>query len=181
MDCFMALVVIDAGHGGGNPGAVYQGRREKDDALALSLAVGRILEQNGVDVYYTRTEDVYESPAEKAQKGNAVQGDYFVSIHRNSSPYPNQYTGIESLVYNRYGEAARLAYNINTRLEQLGFENQGINEQKNLVVLNRTQMPAVLVEAGFINTDMDNRLFDERFDEIARAIADGILATVWSS
>ena len=40
-------------------------------------------------------------------------------------------------------------------------------------------MPAVLVEVGFINTDADNQLFDERFDEIARAIADGILATVW--
>lgn len=177
----MALVVIDAGHGGADPGAVYQGRQEKDDTLALSLAVGQILEQNGVEVYYTRTTDVYESPTRKAQEGNAVQGDYFVSIHRNSSPYPNQYTGVETLVYNRYSEAARLAYNINTRLEQLGFENQGINEQTNLVVLNKTQMPAVLVEVGFINTDADNRLFDERFDEIAQGIADGILTTVWST
>ena len=44
----MALIVIDAGHGGGNPGAVYEGRQEKDDTLALALEVGRILEQNGV-------------------------------------------------------------------------------------------------------------------------------------
>lgn len=108
-------------------------------------------------------------------------GDYFVSIHRNSSPYPNQYTGVESLVYNLYSEAARLAYNINTRLEAVGFVNQGVNERKNLVVLRRTQMPAVLVEVGFINTDADNQLFDERFGEIAQAIADGILATVWSA
>ena len=105
----MALVVIDAGHGGANPGAVYNGRQEKDDALRLATAVGQILENNGVDVYYTRTSDIYESPSQKAQEGNAVQGDYFVSIHRNSSPYPNQYTGVESLVRNRYGEAARPA------------------------------------------------------------------------
>lgn len=177
----MALVVIDAGHGGSNPGAVYMGRQEKDDALALALEVGRILEQNGVEVYYTRTTDIYESPARKAEEGNAVGGDYFVSIHRNSSPYPNQYTGIETLVYNRYGEAGRLAENINARLEQTGYENQGVNERKDLVVLNRTNMPAVLVEAGFINTDEDNRLFDERFEETARAIAEGILATVWSA
>lgn len=177
----MALVVLDAGHGGANTGAVYNGRQEKDDALALALAVGRILEQNGVRVYYTRTSDVYESPYHKAMEGNAVNADYFVSLHRNSSPYPNQYTGVETLVYNRYGEAARLADNINTRLEAVGFENQGVNERQNLVVLNRTQMPAVLVEAGFINTDADNRLFDERFDEMAQAIADGILATVWSA
>ena len=177
----MALVAIDAGHGGGNPGAVYNGRQEKDDVLALALAVGNILEQNGVQVYYTRTTDVYESPSQKAMEGNAVNADYFVSLHRNSSPYPNQYTGVETLVYNRYGEAARLAYNINSRLVDIGFENQGINERQNLVVLNRTQMPAVLVEVGFINTDADNQLFDERFNEIAQAIADGILATVWSS
>ncbi len=177
----MALVVLDAGHGGTNPGAVYNGRREKDDALALTLAVGDILEENGVNVYYTRTTDVYESPYQKAMEGNAVGADYFVSIHRNSSPYPNQYTGIESLVYNRYGEAARLAENINTQLEEVGFVNQGVNERTNLVVLNRTQMPAVLVEAGFINTDADNQLLDERFDQTARAIADGILATVWSA
>ncbi len=140
----MALVVIDAGHGGANPGAVYGGRREKDDVLALSMEVGNILERNGVDVYYTITSDVYESPAQKTEEANAVRGDYFVSIHRNSSPYPNQYTGVESLVYNRYGEAARLAENINARLEELGFANQGVNERKDLVVLSGSQMPAVL-------------------------------------
>ncbi|MCI8790210.1 MAG: N-acetylmuramoyl-L-alanine amidase [Lachnospiraceae bacterium] len=177
----MALVVIDAGHGGNNPGAVYQGRQEKGDVLALALAVGKILEENGVDVYYTRTTDVYESPEQKVQEGNAVQGDFFVSIHRNSSPYPNQYSGVETLVYNHYGEAARLARNINARLELVGYEDQGVNERADLVVLNRTQMPAVLVEVGFINTDADNQLLDERFGETARAIAEGILATVWSS
>ena len=177
----MALIVIDAGHGGGNPGAVYEGRQEKDDTLALALEVGRILEQNGVEVYYTRTGDVYESPAQKAEEANAVGGDYFVSIHRNSSPYPNQYTGVETLVTNPYGEAGRLAYNINTRLEEVGFENQGVNQRDNLAVLNRSQMPAVLVEAGFINTDADNRLFDERFGDMAQAIADGILATLWGT
>lgn len=174
----MALVVLDAGHGGPNPGAVYYGRQEKDDALALAMAVGRILEQNGVQVYYTRTSDIYETPYQKAMEGNAVNADYFVSLHRNSSPYPNQYTGVETLVYNRYGEAARLADNINTRLEAIGFESQGVNERQNLVVLNRTRMPAVLLEAGFINTDEDNRLFDQRFDEMAQAIADGILETI---
>ena len=174
----MPLVVLDAGHGGANPGATYNGRQEKDDALALVLAIGPILEENGVDVYYTRTSDIYESPYQKAMEANNIGADYFVSIHRNSSPYPNQYTGIESLVYNLYGEAARLAYNINAQLEQVGFVNHGVNERPNLVVLNSTQMPAVLVEVGFINTDADNQLFDERFDDIARAIADGILETV---
>ncbi len=146
--------------------------------LALTLAVGRILEDSGVDVYYTRTTDVYESPYQKAMEGNEVGADYFVSIHRNSSPYPNQYTGVETLVYNRYGRAAQLAANINYQLEQIGFVNQGVNERPGLVVLNATSMPAVLVEVGFINTDEDNVLFDDRFNEMAGAIADGILQTV---
>ena len=175
----MALVVLDAGHGGENPGAIYNGRQEKDDTLALTLAVGRILEANGVNVYYTRETDVFETPLQKAQEANQTGADYFVSIHRNSSPMPNQYTGTETLVYNRYGEAARLAYNINDELEEVGFENQGVNERTNLAVLRRTQMPAVLVEVGFINTDADNVLLDARFDDVAQAIADGILDTVY--
>lgn len=131
-------------------------------------------------MYYTRTTDIYESPLQKAQEGNAAGADYFVSIHRNSSPYPNQYTGVETLVYNRYGEAARLAKNINAQLVKVGYEDQGVNERTNLVVLKKTYMPAVLVEVGFINTDADNALFDSKFNETARAIADGILQTVKS-
>ena len=65
-------IMLDAGHGGSDPGAVYNGRLEKDDTLALTLAVGEILQNNGVDVLYTRTEDVYESPYQRAMKANAA-------------------------------------------------------------------------------------------------------------
>ena len=174
----MPTVILDAGHGGSEFGAVYQGRREKDDNLALTLAVGDLLAQAGVDVLYTRTTDIYETPTAKAQEGNASGADYFISIHRNSSPIPNQYTGIESLVYNRNSTAAGIARNINRNLEAIGFANQGINERPNLAVLRRTRMPAVLVEAGFINNDNDNALFDVQFDAIAQAIADGILDSI---
>lgn len=174
------LVALDAGHGGANPGATYQGREEATDALNLVLAIGPILEANGIQVFYTRTTDVYETPRQKADEANAAGADYFVSIHRNSSPYPNQYSGVESLVYNRYSRAGTLASNINEQLENVGFINAGVNERTNLVVLNSTDMPAVLVEVGFINTDADNQLFDTRFDQIAQAIADGIIQTVYA-
>ena len=140
--------------------------------------MGSILQDAGVNVLYTRTGDVYETPAQKAEEGNASNADYLVSIHRNSSVYPNQYTGIESIVYNNSGPAARIAENINENLQALGFVNHGVSERTNLVVLNRTQMPAVLVEAGFINNDSDNAIFDQRFDELAQAIADGILDSI---
>lgn len=174
----MPTVILDAGHGGSDFGATYQGRREKDDTLALTLAIGDLLAANGINVLYTRTTDIYETPAAKAAEGNASGADYFISIHRNSSPVPNQYTGIESLVYNRYGTAAAIARNINRSLEAIGFANQGVNERQNLAVLRRTNMPAVLVEVGFINNDRDNALFDARFEEIAQAIADGILESI---
>ena len=68
----MPTVILDAGHGGSDFGAVYQGRREKDDNLALTLAVGDILAAAGIDVLYTRTTDIYETPTAKAQEGNVV-------------------------------------------------------------------------------------------------------------
>ena len=171
-------VAIDAGHGGSDYGATYNGRSEKDDNLRLALAVGEILEKNGVDVIYTRTTDEYETPFKKATDGNTAGADFFVSIHRNSSPSPNQYSGAETLVYNNSGIRATMANNINSELEKAGFKNLGVDERPNLVVLKRTKMPAVLVEAGFINNDKDNETFDKNFNLIANAIADGILKTL---
>ena len=83
-------IAVDAGHGGSDYGATYNGRAEKDDNLKLALAVGDILEKNGIDVVYTRTTDEYETPFKKATDANDAKADYFVSIHRNSSPTPNQ-------------------------------------------------------------------------------------------
>lgn len=171
-------ISLDAGHGGSDPGAVYKDRREKDDTLDLTLAVGDILKKNGIDVYYTRTTDEYETPFKKATDANNSGANLFVSIHRNSSENPNQYSGVETLVYSDTGLKAEVARNINNQLEDAGFKNLGVDERKNLVVLKRTKMPAVLVEAGFINNDKDNYLFDEEFDSIAQAIADGILESI---
>lgn len=171
-------IALDAGHGGSDPGAVYKGRQEKDDTLDLTLAVGDILKKNVIDVYYTRTTDEYETPFKKATDANNSGADLFVSIHRNSSENPNQYSGVETLVYSDTGLKAEVARNINNQLEDAGFKNLGVDERKNLVVLKRTKMPAVLVEVGFINNDKDNYLFDEEFDSIAQAIADGILESI---
>ncbi len=171
-------IVVDAGHGGSNPGAVYQGRRESDDALRLAMAVGKILESNGYDVTYTRTSDVTQSVGQKAAIANEEGADLFVSIHRNAGEYPGQYSGIQTLIYDDSGIKKQIAENIDANLEALGFRNAGVSIRPNLVVLNSTQMPALLVEAGFIDSDTDNRLFDSRFQAMAQAIADGIMETL---
>lgn len=171
-------IMLDAGHGGVEPGAIYMGRKEKDDTLNLVLAIGDILQNNGIDVSYTRTTDVYETPFEKAMEANRAEVDFFISIHRNSFPADNQASGVESLVYDLSGIKYDMAQEINEQLEAIGFVNLGVKARPNLVVLKRTQMPAVLVEVGFINSDTDNLLFDENFNAIAQAIASGILDTL---
>ena len=173
-------IMLDAGHGGRDPGAVYNGRQEKDDALRLTMAVGEILQNNGIDVQYTRTTDVYQTPYEKAMEANNAGVDFFISIHRNSYPTDNEVSGVETLVYDLSGLKYQMAQDINDQLEAVGFVNLGVKARPNLVVLRRTRMPALLVEAGFINSDVDNELFDNNFQDIARAIAGGVLDTLSS-
>lgn len=166
--------MLDAGHGGYDPGAVYNGRQEKDDNLRIGLAVGNVLEEQGYDVVYTRTTDVYDSPSEKAREANESGADLFISIHRNAFPVPNTVSGVESLVYNKEGIKYQVAESIDKELSDLGFVDLGVKERPDLIVLNQTTMPAVLVEVGFLDSDIDNQLLDEKFGEVVEAIANGI-------
>lgn len=171
-------IMLDAGHGGTDPGAVYEGRQEKDDTLRLALAVGKILANNGIDVVYTRTTDIYQTPFEKATLANESGADFFISFHRNSSPRANQYNGVEVLLYDKSGIKYEMAENILGAMGELGFREIGVKERPGLVVLRRTKMPALLLEIGFINSDIDNQLHDEKFEEIAEGIAGAILGTL---
>lgn len=90
----------------------------------------------------------------------------------------NTVSGVESLVYDLSGLKLEMAENINGQLETIGFVNLGVKARPNLVVLRRTKMLAVLVEVGFLNSDTDNFLFDQNFNDIAQAIASGILDTL---
>lgn len=173
-------IVVDAGHGGSDPGAVYKGRQEKDDTLRLALAVGERLQDKGYEVVYTRTTDNYDTPYEKARIANESEADYFVSIHRNSFPTDNEVSGVETLIYDITGIELEMAERVDAYLAELGFKDLGVKERPNLIVLNSTEMPSILVEAGFINSDADNLLFDSKFNEIAQAIADAVGDTIES-
>ncbi len=171
-------IIIDAGHGGYDNGASYEGRKEKDDTLRLALALGDKLRGQGYDVEYTRTSDVYQSPTEKARLGNASGADYFVSVHRNASANPGTYNGVQTLVYDKSGIKNQMAENINSQLEDVGYRNINVAARPDLAVLRRTRMPALLVEVGFIDNDIDNNLLDSKFDQTVQAIADGIDETL---
>lgn len=152
--------------------------REKDENLRIVLALGRELENRGIPVYYTRTTDVFQTPFEKAQIANQTGADYFLSIHRNSGVNPDEYSGVESLVYEKSGPALELAENINGAMGEIGFREIGVFAEPEIAVLRRTEMPAVLAEIGFINSGEDNRILEENFDEIIRALADAVEGTL---
>lgn len=167
-------VCIDAGHGGKDPGAVNGKRYEKDDTLRFALQLGKTLLVNGVEVVYTRTDDVYSSPINKAKIGNRLNADYFICIHRNAAILKKA-TGVETLVYNKKGTKYKIATEINESIASIGFINRGVKTRKNLAVLNHTTMPAILIEIGFITNSSDNKLFDNKFDKIVEAVAKSIL------
>lgn len=170
----MAKIVIDPGHGGNDAGAVYDGRREKDDALRLALAVGNKLEEHGEDISYTRVNDTDYTPYERARMANTAEADFFLSLHRNHVVNPNTVNGAEAYIYEDSGILSEAAQKMLQNLEEAGLENRGILERQNLTVLKRTDMPAILLEVGFIDNEGDNQIFDQNFDKIADAIADAI-------
>ena len=170
-------VIIDAGHGGVEPGAIYEGRKEKNDTLQLAFDLGNALERRGIQVEYTRVNDVYDSPYEKAAIANRSGADFFISLHRNAMPVPGSASGVETLVYEKDSPAGKLAKNIQTELVQIGWKDLGVRERPGLIVLKNTKMPAVLIEAGFIDNPEDNTFFDTKSAATADAIADGVLMT----
>lgn len=172
----MAKVCLDAGHGGKDSGATGYGRKEKDDVLAMVLKVGKILSSAGISVCYTRTNDVFESVAQKAAEANRYGVDFFASFHRNAAN--GKAAGFETLVYSNTGKAKICADRANALMKSLGFINRGTKIRTDLCVLNSTRMPAVLFEIGFIDNQGDNNLFVTKNDVIARDLAEAVALAV---
>ena len=81
------------------------------------------MENRGFDVMYTRVDDVYHTPYEKADMGNSAGADYFISIHRNAAGIPGTASGIMTLVYEDAGVNGRLARAVNEELEKTGYQD----------------------------------------------------------
>ena len=170
----MIRICLDYGHGGSDPGAVYKGKKEKDDVLKVGLAVAKILRNHGVLVDETRATDKTVSLKERSDMENKKKYDYFISFHRNAFK-PEQANGVETFTYtNQTAKAKNLADKIQKELVAIGFTNRGV-KKANFHVLRETKAPAVLIEIGFIDNTKDNQLFDSKFDEIATEIAKSIL------
>jgi len=167
----MATIVIDAGHGGYDAGAVNGTRLEKNDNLRLAKAVGERLQRCGVNVVYTRTTDEFIPLLERSRISNNRNTDLFVAFHRNSATN-NTANGVETLIYtNASNKSLQAAESLQQAIASVGIQsNRGV-KRANLSVLRETRAPALLLELGFINNDQDNELFDQKFDQYANAIA----------
>lgn len=171
-------IVIDAGHGGADTGAVFQGRQEKDDTLKMALAVGYRLIQAGQQVGFTRVFDISHTPYDRVQMANNADADYFISIQRNMTPAPGSASGSASLVYSNSGVPGMLAANINPQMAAAGFTDLGTFERPGMLLLRASNMPAIVLVVGFIDNPADNQIFDRNFNQLAAGIAQGILNTI---
>ncbi|MBN2796650.1 MAG: N-acetylmuramoyl-L-alanine amidase [Clostridia bacterium] len=172
------LIVIDAGHGGHDPGAVSGGHLEKDIALEAALVLKRKMENAGFKVYLTRERDTYVKLYDRAGIANQLDADLFISIHINAAGNTTA-NGVEVL-YDP--DATRSNYTLAKAIQSelvkaTGAYNRGVVSRPDLVVTRETEMDAVLVELGFItNFEEQQKLLTPSYiEKCAEAILEGVI------
>jgi len=174
------LVVVDAGHGGHDPGASsYLGYYEKGINLSIARKVASYLQQRGIKTIMTRDSDTFVELNERADIANRAGADMFVSIHADSNG-DRTHRGYTIYVARSASWASKKAgQNIENTMASTGLPSKGLRNA-DYRVLVRTDCPAVLVECGFLSNPSDAALLsDPQFqDRIARAIADGIVKSL---
>jgi N-acetylmuramoyl-L-alanine amidase len=173
------LVVLDPGHGGNDPGAVGIGGLDEVDIVdPVANRVAELLEANGVSAVLTRTEDIEVDLPPRVDLANRLDANLFVSIHANaislSRPDVN---GIETYYYSSGEQLAETIHD--SLIDATGGPDRGVRTAR-FYVLRNTDMPAVLIEVGFVTGDDDaRRLSNPEYREtLAQAIARGILQYV---
>jgi N-acetylmuramoyl-L-alanine amidase len=167
-------VVIDAGHGGKDPGAGYAGAYEKTFNLSIVLKIKQILDQDKrIQVTYTRLDDTYPDLTERVKIANNLKADAFVSIHANSST-SSKTNGTETYYYRQ--DSKSFADIMHKYLSKAtGLRDNGVRSG-NFKVIRETTMPAILLESGYLSNTADcSALFNPAIqDKIAAAVAAGI-------
>ena len=185
-----SLVVLDAGHGGSDTGAIAYNQAgekiiyEKDVNLTITLEVARILEENGINVLLTRSQDSSLALSRRYTVSNSSNALLFVSIHHNShttsepSGALTLYSAAKDKKYPNLKSSKSIASTIQKHLaETTGLKNGGIRSEDELAVLRGTETSAVLIEVAFLSNygDQEFLLNEENLYIAARGIASGIL------
>jgi N-acetylmuramoyl-L-alanine amidase len=172
------MVIIDAGHGGKDPGASDHSLQEKKLALDTAKRLNKLLEEAGFNTYMTRDDDTYVGLYKRAEIANGLNADVFVSVHYNWHP-KSTVTGVEVL-YNGddpYRDNKTFAKIVNDEMvKELKAIDRGIVHRPKLVVIRETHMPAILAEMGFIsNTTEAKKAATERYrQKAAQALFNGV-------
>ena len=187
------VIIIDAGHGGEDPGAIgVDGSYEKDINLALAFELGEVLESEGYAVVYTRTEDKLLYTEEENIKGIRKISDLknrckfaaeypnaiFLSIHMNSYSNP-KYSGLQVYYSNANENSYNLASKIQTSVKTTLQENNNrlIKSGEGIYVLENVTSPAVLIECGFMtNFEECEKLSQKEYQkQLSFAVVCGII------
>ena len=167
-------IILDAGHGGTDYGAIREGINEKDITLDITQRVDAILQTKGYRTALTRCNDTYVSLEERVEYSENESPELFVSIHVNSSVSSDP-NGIETHYYHDYSKD--LAEIIHKHMvKEVDSKDRGLFKSK-FYVINHTTVPAVLVEIGFLSNDTERNelLTEKRKQKTAKAIAEGII------
>lgn len=173
------IMVIDAGHGGSDGGSSGNGIREKEINLMQTKAIVTYIENNSnIKVYMTREDDTYPSLRGRTDLANEIEADIFVSVHNNSHNEVSK--GTEVLYYpsttdTRSKQMAQIA--LDHIIRECGTYNRGIKSRPDLVVLNTSKMPAILLEGAFISNPTEAALLNspDFTQKYARAVGNAII------
>lgn len=168
------LIVLDAGHGGSDPGAQRSGVSEKDLTLQITNQLKKRLTQMGARVVMTRSDDTFVSLEDRVKITNEKQPDLFVSIHINALESTSNIYGIET--YYQTEQSRALANAIHQQLVQgLGVPDRSVRKAR-FYVINHTPVPAILAEVGFISNpqERDNLGSADYQVKIADSVSAGI-------
>ena len=177
------VVVIDAGHGGDDPGKVgINNALEKDINLQIAEKVKRHLEKNGIEVVMTREDDVMEETKLEDMKKrveliNKTKPAIAVSIHQNS--YPDSSVKGAQVFYYTDSEISKDAASLmQEELRKKDNENtRQIKDNNNFYMLKKTEVPTIIVECGFLSNagEAEKLVSDEYQEQMAEAICSGIM------
>ena len=178
-------IYIDQGHNPSPPntGAEGNGYREQDISYEVGQRLAALLRSNGnFDVRLSRPTPGTQlgtsnagSLRARVNDANAWGADYFISIHTNASVSQSA-NGTEVLVYSSPSRAATLAEDVLNRVTEItGFESRGVKLRPGLYVLRKTNMPAILVELGFISNPYEASFMANNPSLFAQGIYQGLL------
>lgn len=173
------LVILDAGHGGNDRGAEVEYAIEKQINLQVAFKLKALLEARGVSVVMTRQEDVYLSLEDRAACANEYDADLFISVHCNFYDENILVRGFE-VYYYQNKQAKSFADAILNDLKSTGqFKTRNV-KSASYYVLKNTQMPAILLEMGFLTNEQDRQdLCNEDYQQaLAETIADAVVAAL---